>query len=562
MKKYTIGIDYGTLSGRAVLVDVSSGEEVCASTLSYPHGVMSEKLPDGTKLPQDFALQHPQDYLDVLHATIPDILKNGHVSSEDVIGVGIDFTASTVLPVKKDGTPLCFLKEFERNPHAYVKLWKHHAAQDKANRLNQTAAEMETEWLTDYGGKTSSEWLFPKLWETLDAAPEVYAVMDAFVEAGDWVTWQLCGSQSRNICTAGYKALWNERRGYLSGSFLEALDKRLGNAVSEKLGGPILPLGEKTGELTVKGAELTGLKLGTPIAVSNVDAHVTVPAVKIGTAGKMLGIIGTSTCHMLLSEEKKAVPGICGVVKDGILPGQYGYEAGQCCVGDLFAWFIDNCLPASYLEEAACMGLNIHELLREKAKKLKPGESGLVALDWWNGNRSVLVDADLTGAIIGMTILTKPEEIYRALIEATAYGTRKIIETFRENGVPVDEFYASGGIAKKDAVMMQIYADVIGMPVYVSKASQGPALGSAMFAAVAAGKERGGYNTIYEAIETMGAVVEVVYHPNRKNISVYDKLYREYCLLHDYFGGGSNDVMKRLKKIKAESKEGEVCSKV
>ncbi len=550
MAKYTIGVDFGTLSGRVVLVNVASGDEVASTTFDYPHSVMDKTLPDGTKLGADWALQHPQDYLDVFANTIPAVLKLAGVSAKDVIGVGTDFTACTILPVKADGTPLCFLPEFESNPHAYIKLWKHHAAQDKANKLNQVAAQMGEDWLSRYGGKISSEWLFPKVWQVLDEAPEVYAAADYFIEAADWVIWQLTGVQTRNSCTAGYKAIWHKRKGYPGKEFFKALDPRLENVVEDKLNCPITPLGCKAGEISAAAAAFTGLVPGTAVAVGNVDAHVTVPAVGIDGPGKMLAIMGTSTCHILLGTEEKAVPGMCGVVEDGVYPGFYGFEAGQSCVGDHFAWFIENCLPAAYFNEAKAEGLNIHRYLRQKAKRLAVGESGLVALDWWNGNRSVLVDVDLTGMMIGMTLQTRPEEIYRALIEATAYGTRKIVETFRENGVPVEEFYASGGISQKDPMTMQIYADVLGMPVKIAGSAQGPALGSAIFAAVAAGGERGGYHTIFEGAKVMGKLKDVVYRPIAENKAVYDQLYAEYNLLHDYFGRGANDIMKRLKAIK------------
>ncbi len=550
MIKYTIGIDFGTLSGRAVLVNVNTGKEVASAVYEYPHAVMDEKLPSGKELGHDWALQHPQDYIDVLANTIPAVLKEADIDPADVIGVGTDFTACTLLPVKSDGTPLCFLPEYADNPHAYVKLWKHHAAQDKANALNEIASNRGESWLSNYGGKISSEWVFPKIWEVLDEAPEVYKEADRFVEAADWIIWQLTGKETRNSCTAGYKAIWNKRAGYPSNDFFKALDPRLENVVDEKLSRDILPLGSKAGEINEKAAELTGLKPGTAVAVGNVDAHVCVPAVGIDSPGKMLAIMGTSTCHILMGTEEIAVPGICGVVEDGVLPGYFGYEAGQSCVGDHFAWFIDNCLPASYYEDAKKQGKNIYTYLREKAEKQKPGESGLLALDWWNGNRSVLVDVDLTGMMLGMTLQTRPEEMYRALIEATAYGTRMIIESFRENGVPVNEFYASGGISQKDPMTMQIYADVIDMPIKIAGTTQGPALGSAIFASVAAGKEKGGYDSVFEATKVMGKVRDTVYEPIPENVKIYDKLFAEYKILHDYFGRGANDVMKRLKDIK------------
>lgn len=555
MSKYSIGVDFGTLSGRAVLVNVETGEELASSTLEYPHAVMDETLPDGTKLGQDWALEHPQDYLDVFAKTIPDVLAQTKVDPKDVIGLGVDFTACTLVPVKADGTPLCFIDKYKSNPHAYIKLWKHHAAQDKANKLNEVAEARGEKWLARYGGKISSEWAFPKIWQILDEDPALYDEIDYFIEATDWVIWQLTGVQTRASCTAGYKAIWHKQDGYPSKDFFKALDPRLENVIEDKMNCPISPMGSKAGEITEEAAKMTGLCPGTAVAVGNVDAHVSMPAVKIDGPGKMLAIMGTSTCHILMGTEEKTVPGMCGVVEDGILPGFYGYEAGQSCVGDHFAWFIENCLSADYVADAKAKGINIHKYLREKAEKLKPGESGLVALDWWNGNRSVLVDVDLTGMILGMTLLTKPEEIYRALIEATAYGTRMIIETFRENGVPVDEFYAAGGIAEKDPMTMQIYADIINMPIRISGSSQGPALGSSIFGAVAAGKERGGYDSVFEAAGYMGKLKDTVYTPIAENVALYNELFAEYKLLHDYFGRGSNDVMKRLKAIKKKVSE-------
>ncbi len=552
MAKYVIGVDFGTLSGRALLVNAESGEELSTAVYEYPHGVMDEALPSGKVLPPDWALQHPQDYLDVFSHTIPAVLKESGVAGEDVIGIGIDFTACTLIPVKSDGTPLCFLEQYRDEPHAYIKLWKHHAAQDKANKLNEIAAETGQKWLSRYGGKISSEWAVPKIWQTLDEAPQVYQEADYFIEAADWVIWQLTGVQTRNSCTAGYKAIWHKKEGYPDKEFFKALDPRLENVVEDKLSCPVSPLGSRAGEITEAAAKLTGLKPGTAVAVANVDAHVTVPAVKIDGPGKMLAIMGTSTCHILLGTKEQTVPGMCGVVEDGVCPGYFGYEAGQSCVGDHFAWFVENCVGQEYYEAAKAEGLNIHQYLTKKAEQLKVGESGLVALDWWNGNRSVLVDVDLTGLLLGMTLQTKPEEIYRALIEATAYGTRKIIETFRENGVPVEEFYASGGISYKNPMAMQIYADIIKVPIKIGGSLQGPALGSAIFAAVAAGSDRGGYDDVFEAARVMGKLKDTVYYPIPANSAVYDKLYNEYSLLHDYFGKGANDVMKRLKEIKKE----------
>ena len=556
MKKYTIGVDFGSLSGRAVLVDVENGEELAASVYEYPHAVMDKTLPTGEKLGNDWALQNPMDYVNVLLHTIPKVIGESGVSPEDIIGVGTDFTACTVLPILEDGTPLCFLEEYKHNPHAYVKLWKHHAAQGQANRLNQIAKETNQAWLKNYGGKISSEWAIPKLMQIAEEAPDIYDKMDRFIEAADWIVWVLTGMESHNSCTAGYKAIYTKGEGYPDNEFFKQLNPKFDGVIGTKLSTNITPLGSKAGGISKKMAELTGLKEGTAVCVGNVDAHVCVPAVSIHKTGAMLAIMGTSTCHILLGDEKHDVPGMCGVAEDGVYPGYFGYEAGQSCVGDHFAWFIANCVPAAYYEEAGQNSLNIHEFLQKKAEQYAPGESGLLALDWWNGNRSVLVDVDLTGMILGMTLQTKPEEMYRALIEATAYGTREIVENFRRNGVPVNEFYASGGISQKNAMMMQIYADVLNMPIRIAGSLQGPALGSAIFASLAAGKEAGGYDNIFDAAQKMGKIKDKIYEPIAENVEIYDSLFAEYKKLHDYFGRGENDVMKHLKQIK-ERKKGE-----
>jgi L-ribulokinase len=551
-RKYTIGVDFGTESGRAVLVDVTDGREVATAVYEYANGVIDEKLP-GTEilLDPDFALQDPDDYLYVFKNTIPAVLRDSEVSPEDVIGIGIDFTACTVLPTKADGTPLCFLPEYRNNPHAWVKLWKHHAAQPEANQLNAIARELGYDFLDRYGNKISSEWFFPKIWQTLDEAPEIYAAADRYLEAADWVVWRLTGVETRNNCTAGYKAIWSKKDGFPPNEFFKALDPQLENVVDEKLSRRIAFLGDRAGSLTAEAASWTGLKEGTAVAVANVDAHVSVPAATVVEAGRMVIIMGTSNCHMVLGDSENIVPGMCGYVEDGIIPGFIGYEAGQSCVGDHFAWFVESCVPQSYLQEATARGLDIHAYLEEKATGLLPGESGLLALDWWNGNRSVLVDVDLTGLLIGQTLATKPEEIYRALIEATAYGTRIIIETFEENGVPVNEIVATGGLPDRNRLLMQIYADVTGREIKVAAAKQTPALGSAMFGAVAAGKAAGGYDTIYAASQTMAHLRKETYTPIPDHRAVYDQLYAEYVQLHDYFGRGENDVMKRLKSLKA-----------
>ncbi|MDR3319310.1 MAG: ribulokinase [Clostridiales bacterium] len=550
MAKYSIGVDFGSLSGRALLVNVETGEEVAAAVKEYTHGVMSERLPCGKKLGEDWALQHPDDYLEVFGSAIPAVIKQSGIDVNDVVGVGIDFTACTVLPVLSDGTPLCALPEYKSNPHAYVKLWKHHAAQAQANTVNETARKTGETFLERYGGKISSEWEIPKALQIAQDAPEIYKRADKFIEAADWVVWKLTGKETRNSCTAGYKGLWSKKEGYPSKKFFKALDPLMENFVEQKIGCPITPIGDKAGEIDEFASRLTGLKKGTAVAVANVDAHVALPAVGVTDAGKMLMIMGTSTCDIFLGTTEKNVPGMCGVVEDGVLPGFFGYESGQSCVGDHFDWFVKTCVPPAYFDEANKRNQNIHAYLVDKASGYAPGESGLLALDWWNGNRSVLVDVDLTGMMLGMTLATRPEEMYRALIEATAYGKRMIIETFEKNGVRIDELYAAGGIAEKNPMMMQIYADVTKKEIKLSGSPQACALGSAIFGAAASG-----YIELNTAIRNMSKLKDIVYKPLPKNAEIYDKLYAEFERLHDYFGRGENNVMKSLKKIKAEAEK-------
>jgi L-ribulokinase len=553
MPKYAIGVDFGTESGRALLVDVANGSEIATYVHAYADSVIDDVLPtSGAKLPPDFALQNPMDYIEVFKTAIPAVLRESGVDPADVIGVGIDFTACTMLPTLADGTPLCTLDEWEDNPHAWVKLWKHHAAQPEADKINATAESMGESWLSRYGNKISSEWFFSKALQILDEAPEIYDTADRLLEGADWVVWQLTGEEKRNSCTAGYKAIWSKREGYPGNAFFKALHPRFESVIDEKMSRDIYPIGDKAGELTEQAAAWTGLLSGTAVAIANVDAHVSVPAATVTEVGRMVIIMGTSNCHMVLGEEEKRVPGMCGVVEDGIIPGLFGFEAGQSCVGDHFAWFVENGAPAAYEREAEERGLNLHQLLEEKATELQVGESGLLALDWWNGNRSTLVDVDLTGLLIGATLATKAEEIYRALIEATAYGTRVIIEAFEDNGVAVNEIVATGGLPGRNVLLMQIYADVTGREIVVAGTEQAGGLGSAMFGAVAAGKGRGGYDTIFEAAQQMARLKDVVYKPIPENQAVYDKLYAEYVTLYDYFGRGENDVMKRLKAIKAQ----------
>ena len=553
--KYTIGIDYGTLSARAVLTTVATGEVVCDSVYEYPHAVMDTHLCGAIPLPPDFALQHPRDYIEAFARTITDVIARSGVDAEDIIGVGIDFTCCTLLPVYADGTPLCFSEKFKNEPHAYVKLWKHHSAQPYADRFNEVLAEQAPELLARYGGKTSAEWLFPKIMETLDKAPDVYNEAAYFVEASDFLSWLLTSKHTVGYAMASYKALYTEN-GYPDAKLLASLDARLENVVADKLDAPVVPLGEAVGYVTEDSRERFGISAdspwlseGTAVASPIPDAHCSAPAVGAINSGDMFASFGTSSNYMLLSDKFGTISGICGVVDGGIIPGYYAYESGLCCFGDHFAWAAQNLCGAEYLSEANEKGISPMVLLSQKAELLAPGESGVMALNWWNGNRNVLIDSSLSGLFVGMTLRTRPEELFRALVEANAFGTRVILENFEASGVKIENFVAVGGITRKSPFVMQLLADVLGKEIHVSGYLHSAALGASIYAAAAAGRERGGYSSIEEACGYMAAKSDAVYKPNAKAKAVYDELYAEYLKLFDYFGRGENNVMKRLREI-------------
>ncbi len=545
MDKYVIGLDYGTLSARAVLVSVGRGEVAAESIYPYPHGILNTISGGDEELPVDFALQEIDDYVEAMYETIRTVVKQSGCRAEDVIGIGIDATSSTFLPLTKSGTPLCKTEQFRTNPHAWLKLWKHHGAQEEADRMTELAAGRQEKFLMRCGGKVNAEWMLPKLTEIVLKAPDVYEAADNFMEVSDYLVFLLTGEMTRCMCHAGYKLLWNEEDAYPSEEFLRALHPNL-SSLKSKLKGREVQVGECAGRLTEEAAGRLGLREGTAVAASMIDAHVAVPSLGIGGPDKALMILGTSCCMLLCSEKLSYIKGISGCVKNAVLPGLYAYEAGQSAVGDLFDWFVKNCVPGSYEKEAADKNISIHMLLSEKASCLAPGESGLVALDWWNGNRSCLADARLSGMVLGLTLRTKPEEIYRALLEAAAFGMRAIFEEFEKGGITARELYACGGIVSKNPFMMQIYADVLGKTIFTGSTEQGSAFGAAVYAAVAAGAERGGYGSVYRAARAMGKTGDKRYTPIPQNMEIYHRIYREYKLLHDYFGAGGNEVMHRM----------------
>ncbi|HWI70923.1 MAG TPA: ribulokinase [Baekduia sp.] len=545
-----VGIDFGTLSGRALVVRVADGAELGSAVHVYANGVIDRALPaTGAALPPQWALQDPEDWLEVLRHAVRTALVVADVAPEQVIGVATDFTASTPLPALADGTPLCRVPELAGRPHAYPKLWKHHAAQDQADRINAVAEARGEPWLKRYGGRISAEWAFAKALQVLEEDPELYDRAERWIEGADWIVWQLCGRETRNACTAGYKAI-RQDGAYPSEDYLRALDDRFAGFVEGKLAGELLQLGARAGGLTPQAAAWTGLPEGIAVAAGNVDAHVTAPAARAIEPGQMLMVMGTSTCHVMNGAELVDVPGMCGVVDGGIVPGLWGYEAGQSGVGDIFGWFVEHAVPQAYADAARARGLDVHAHLSALAAAQEVGAHGLIALDWNNGNRSVLVDHELSGVIVGLTLATRAEDVYRALVEATAFGTRVILDAFAAAGLPVRELFVAGGLVQ-NPLIMQVYADVTRRPLHLIGSDQGPALGAAIHAAVAAGA----YPDVFAASAAMGHVSRDAYAPDAARADAYDVLYEHYVRLHDHFGRGGDDVMHALRRVRPRSRE-------
>ncbi len=542
MPAYTLGLDFGTASVRVLVVDVRDGTVVGRAERDYAHGVIDHELPSGGgRLPADYALQHPGDWLEDSAKACRAAVRRAKIQLDDIVGIGVDFTSCTMLPTLADGTPLCLTEKLAKEPLAWPKLWKHHGAKVETDRINQVARERREKWLDRYGGVIGLEWFFPKILETLNHAPHVYKAADVWLEAGDWFVWQLIdgpfpashvSSLSRSMCQAGYKAMWNAHSGYPSREYFAAVKPKLGDVVASKLSGTLMPPGRRAGLLSPGMAKKMGLPAGIPVGAAIIDAHAGVPGAGVGAPGTMVLVMGTSSCHMLNSEVEKLVPGIAGVVQDGILPGMFGYETGQACVGDAFGWAVRT------------LG-QTHAELTKAATELPAGSGGVMALDWLNGCRTPLMDGRLSGAMVGLTLNTRPEQIYRAMLEATCFGVRWIADTLRDGGVPVKKFVASGGLPAKSPLLMQIQADVLGEPVHLAESDQSVALGAAILGCLAAGPPATGHASIAAAIKAMARQrKDLIYKPS-DNRKVYAKLYANYRRLAG--NAGLADTMRSLR---------------
>lgn len=514
-----LGLDFGTESVRALLADTRGGE-LASIAVAYAHGQIVERLPGSNQaLPPTYALQHPIDWLEAAAKATKAAIRKAKISSTDIVGIGVDFTSCTMLPTKRNGTPLCLFEEYSAEPLAWPKLWKHHGAQKQTDRINAIARSRNEAFLSRYGGVIGLEWFFPKMFETLEMAPKIFRAAEVWLEAGDWFVWQLIGGPAeglpRSTCQAGYKGMWNATEGYPSSAFLKAVHPGLERVVQEKMPGRMIAPGVAAGGLTRDMAKKFGLQEATPVSAAIIDAHAGVPGAGAATPGTLVMVMGTSSCHMLNSEVEKNVPGVAGVVKDGILPGYYGYETGQAAVGDAFDWLRRLTGHADFVK------------LGHDAAKIPPGAEGVLCIDWFHGCRTPLMDGNLKGALVGLGLHHRPAHLYRALLEASAFGLRWIVELMRDGGVEVKKFVATGGLPHHNPLVVQVYADVLGESILVHPSKQGPALGAAILGSLAAGVFPSPKAAI-RAMATPRIGEAAIYKPDRSNRKTYDRLYREY----------------------------------
>ena len=555
MKKYALGLDYGTNSCRSLIVDLTDGTELATHVFDYPSGEAGILLD-----PKDpnVARQNPQDYVDAF-VTITEAIRHAREADADfdpqnIVGIGVDTTGSTPMPVDKDGTPLAMLPKFKDNLDAMAWLWKDHTGHAEAADITELAQVMRPQYLAKCGGTYSSEWFWSKVLHCLNVAPEVFDAAHSFVEYCDWIPAVLTGNTKpqsvvRGICAAGHKAMYCAEWGGLPDTeFLAALNPKLAD-LRDRLYDKAVPADQLAGRLSDKWAEKLGLQPGIAVAVGAFDAHMGGVGAGI-REGTLVKILGTSTCDMMVMEDTKDladIPGVCGIVDGSVLPGFYGIEAGQSAVGDIFLWFVNHLVPDSY---GATQDEKFENLAAAAAKQ-KPGEHGLLALDWNNGNRTILVDVRLSGLLLGQTLHTEAHDIYRALIEATAFGALTIIKRIEEYGVRVTEIVNCGGLAAKNPLLMQIYADVTGRPMKVSRSAQTCALGAAIFGAVTAGE----FETVADAQAAVCGVRDTAYEPIPENQAAYAEMYELYRQVHDAFGtadwsGEMANVMKELIAIR------------
>ncbi len=519
----SLGLDFGTESVRAVLIDCK-GCQLAVASREYQYGQITETLPESDiALPPHYALQSPQDWIDAAADATTQALRKAGISGGQVVGIGVDFTSCTMLSTTCQGKPLCQLPEFSQMPLAWPKLWKHHAAGPQTDLMNEVAQQRNETFLKRYGGTIGLEWFFPKMLETIQNAPDVADAADVWLEAGDWFVWQLVGGEAKTLtrssCQAGYKAMWSAADGYPSQDYFSAVDPLLAKAVSTKLPGVYRAPGESAGRLQPSMAQRFGLDAGTPVSTAIIDAHAAVPGVGAAEPGTLVMVMGTSSCHMLNANHFADIAGVAGVVEGGILPGMFGYETGQAAVGDAFAWLLK------------LLNLNSFDQLARDAMKLPPGADGVACLDWMNGCRTPLMDGSVRGAFTGLAMHHGPEHLYRALMEASAFGLRWIVELLREGGLIVERFIATGGLPHHNRSFVEVYADVLGVDIEIHPSTQAPAVGAAVLGMLAAGEAVTHFQNVTQAARAMAGADSdelIVVRPRADRKSSYDHLYAGY----------------------------------
>lgn len=538
-EKFVIGIDCGSLSARAALVRVSDGEVISSCCEDYGGGIITGHLPSGTPLPDDYVLMSAEDYISVIPSIIRGVLRESRIDVEQIIGIGVDSTSCTAVPCLGDGRVLSTLDGMEREPHAYIKMWKHHCVQPQVEQLEKAFQISGEDFLEKHcGGQVSGEWMLPKVLQIYQDSPDIYKRADYFFDLCDWLTFLMTGRPTRCYNSASFKGLWSPDRGDISYDILLDIDPAFAESYRRKaLIDPVVCHGQRCGRLSAQGGVWLGLPAGIAVSAGLMDGHAAAIAGGMSESGDMAIIIGTSNAIPFVMDRFVPVAGLCGIVKGGIIPGLYGYTAGQSATGDMLSWFVGRSIPGEYMAEAAQRGVDIYSLLAEKAAQRLPEKNPLTVLDWWNGNRSILCDQRLSGTIWGLSLSTAPEDIYCAMIQAIACGTRVIIEQCEASRLRFRQITACGGIPRKNRFFMQQYANILNRPILVADIREASALGSAICAAAAAGAQSGGYDSLRLSAAAMCTRRRICYEPCAEQKKDYAQIYGRYCRLHDLLGG-------------------------
>lgn len=547
MGRILLGLDFSAAELKVVALDIKSGRSIGISSCPYKHGVIENHLPSGEKLPKFFSLQSPEDWLDAMTIAVRKLITETRIPKEEIASIGVSFTSCTTLPVFEDGSPLCLDAQYAGNPHAWPKLWKHYASRGQAKRLTKIAEDRGEPFLENYGGKISSEWLWPKLLETLEEAPELASNMSFYLEGGDWIVWQLTGRQTRNQCAAGYKACYVEGLGYPPGDYLASINLDLADIAERARAIPVLSPGRFVGGLTKEVAGILGLLPGTPVGAAVVDAQGSVAGAGVFLPNILVMTLSTSTSHLVMSKEEKLFQGFSGTVKNGILDGFWGYESVQPATGDIIEWYMQTLAPMPVYERSGDDDVDPWIVLDRYISEVPAGSNGLLSLDWWDGNKSILLNTALTGLIAGFTMRTTPDEIFKCIVEGSAFGAKRIIENYKANGVEIKRIVATGDLPFKSPSIAQVYADIINQEIRMPDSKQSVARGAAIIGGLAVGVHNLGYSSREEYFSAMIPPDYDNYKPNSEHAATYKKLYESYLELHDYFGLQSS-LLSKLRK--------------